>query len=115
MYTVGLDRIEGLILYSQFNKSNFEKINNIDNVYYYSNSLNSNEVKEIIFGSLLGDGKLEMPPKGVNARLGFTQGESKKDYFLSVAHSLSVLCSGKYRESSYLDKRTGKTYRSLYL
>ncbi len=52
-----------------------------------------------------------MPPKGVNARFGFTQSEFQKDYFISS--SLSNICSGKYRESSYLDKRTGKTYKSL--
>ena len=113
MYTVGLDKFEGLILYSQLNKSKIEKSNNIDNANSNSNSFNLNEIKEIIFGSLLGDGTLEMSPRSVNARLGFTQAESQKDYFLSVAHSLSGLCSSKYREISYLDKRTGKTYKSL--
>ena len=37
----------------------------------------------------------------------------QQDYFLSLLNSLSVICSGKYRESSYLDQRTGKTYRNL--
>lgn len=110
MYTVGLDQIEGLILYSQLNVAKIERINQgkTDNT-----SFNLDETKEIIFGCLLGDGKLEMPPRGVNARFGFTQSEFQKDYFISVCNSLSNICSGKYRESSYLDKRTGKTYKSL--
>jgi len=29
------------------------------------------KVKEISFGSLLGDSSLEMPPRGLNARFGF--------------------------------------------
>jgi len=71
------------------------------------------EIKEIIFGSLLGDAKLEMAPRSVNARFGFIQAEFKKDYFLSVSSSLSAVYSGKYREYSYRDKRTGKIYKSL--
>lgn len=109
MYTVGLDKIEGLILYSQLDITKIEKTDNkgkADN----KTSFNSNE---IIFGCLLGDGKLEMAPRAVNARLGFIQAESQRDYFISVANSLPGICSGKYWESSYLDKRTGKTYKSL--
>jgi hypothetical protein len=71
------------------------------------------EVKEIIFGSLLGDAKIEMPPRCLNARFGFTQSLDKKEYFLSVLNSLDEICSGKYREMSYLDQRTGKTYANL--
>jgi LAGLIDADG DNA endonuclease family len=105
MFSVGLDELENLILYSQLiaPSAKIEK----------NKPLISKEVKEIIFGSLLGDGKLELPPRGLNARFGFTQSLEKKEYFLSVLNSLSELCSGKYRESSYLDKRTGKTYTNL--
>lgn len=74
---------------------------------------NRNEVKEIIFGSLLGDAKLELPPRGLNARFGFTQSLEKKEYFLSVLNSLGDICTGKHREVSYLDDRTGKTYTNL--
>lgn len=62
---------------------------------------------------LLGDAQLEMGPRSKKARFGFTQAEHNKDYFISVANSLSNICSGKYREHSYLDKRTNKTYKSL--
>lgn len=70
-------------------------------------------IKEILFGSILGDGKIEMAPRAVNARFGFIQSEEKKEYFLFVLDKLSTLCSAKYREYSYFDKRTGKTYKSL--
>jgi hypothetical protein len=103
MFSVGLDEFENLILYSQIIAA---KLGN-------NQSFISKEVKEIIFGSLLGDAKLELPPRGINARLGFTQSLDKKDYFLSVLNSLGEICSGKYREMSYLDKRTGKTYTNL--
>ena len=39
--------------------------------------------------------------------------KSKKDYFVSVFDSLSILGLGNYRESSYIDKRTNKTYKNL--
>ena len=100
MFTVGLDEFSCLILYSQF--ASIETINNKNFIF--------NEVKEIIFGSLLGDGKLELPPRGKNARFGFTQSLDKKEYFLSVLNSLTEISTGKYREMSYLDQRTGKTY-----
>lgn len=103
MFSVGMDEFENLILYSQLIKNKIEN----------NNSFISNKIKEIIFGSLLGDGHLELPPRGLNARFGFTQSLDKKDYFLSVLNSLGEICSRKYREMSYLDKRTGKTYTNL--
>jgi len=101
MFSVGLDVSFNLILYSQV-------IVRKDN-----KPLISDKTKEIIFGSLLGDAKLELPPRGLNARFGFTQSVDKKDYFLSVLNSLEEISSKKYRETSYLNKRTGKTYTNL--
>jgi hypothetical protein len=112
MYVVGLDEFECLILYSQLNITKIETNNNKDKTDN-NMPLNLDKTKEIIFGCLLGDGKLEMPPRGLNARFGFIQAEFQRDYFLSVSDSLSSITSGKYRESSYLDKRTNKTYKSL--
>lgn len=103
MFAVGLDEFCNLILYSQLIGVKIEK-----NKPFFSN-----EVKEVLFGSLLGDGKIELPPRGLNARFGFTQSLDKKDYFLSVLNSLAEISSGKYREMFYLDKRTGKTYTNL--
>ena len=39
---------------------------------YLSNSICNDNIKEIIFGSLLGDGFLELPPRGINARFIFS-------------------------------------------
>jgi LAGLIDADG DNA endonuclease family len=103
MFSVGLDESESLFLYSQL------IIAKRDN----NKPFISNKVKEIIFGSLLGDAKIELPPRGLNARFGFTQSVDKKEYFLSVLNSLDEICSGKYREMFYLDKRTNKTYTNL--
>lgn len=101
-----------LILYSQLNITTIEKAE-LKSWADKKIGFNLTEIKEIIFGSLLGDAKLEMAPRSVNARFGFIQAEFKKDYFLSVSSSLSAVCSGKYREYSYRDKRTGKIYKSL--
>lgn len=111
MFSVGLDEFCNLILYSQLIAANLKMANKP----FISTSKNQKtaEVKEILFGSLLGDGSLEMPPRGLNARFGFVQSLDKKDYFLNVLNSLVEISSGKYREYSYLDKRTGKTYTSL--
>ena len=134
MYTVGLDKIDSLILYFQQSseedsetslsqeesnlrwerrrRGKIEKSSGpvacVGKVLPFSS-----QTKEIIFGSLLGDGKLEMPPRSKNARFGFIQAEDKRDYFISVLNSLSSISSGKYREYSYIDKRTNKTYKSL--
>lgn len=75
--------------------------------------IGNDNIKEILFGSLLGDGKLEMAPRAINARFGFIQSEKNKEYFFFFFNELSTLCSVKYREYIYLDKRTGKTYNSL--
>lgn len=111
MFSVGLDEFESLILYYQLIvplllQRQQAKIEN-------NKPFISKEVKEIIFGSLLGDAKIELPPRGLNARFGFTQSLDKKEYFLNVLNSLGEICSGKYREMSYLDKRTDKTYKNL--
>lgn len=121
MYTVGLDKLKGLILYSQESETKKKKIERKGDPFggnkVWLGKVKvmplSSETKEIIFGCLLGDGQLEMSPRSINARFGFTQAEFKRDYFISVANSLSSICSTKYREYSYLDKRTNKTYKSL--
>ena|ERR1700712_1064830 len=109
MYSVGLDVRAFFILFSQpyciTKRSGIATFKGTTEI--------TDNTREILFGSLLGDGKLEMPPRGINARFGFTQAEGQKDYFIFVCNSLSMLCSAKYREYSYVDKRTGKTYTSL--
>ena len=78
-----------------------------------SNYKNENYINQILFGCLLGDGRLEMAPRAINARFGFIQSIVNKDYFLFLLSELSPLGLTKYIEYSYLDKRTGKEYKSL--
>ena len=112
LYAVGLD---GFIPFYSFFPLNLYKANRarVASATSSADIKDTNHVKVILFGSILGDGQLEMPPRGKNARFGFTQSELKKDYFISVHSSLSLICSAKYREYSYYDKRTGKVYKTL--
>jgi hypothetical protein len=115
MYTVGLDEQLGLILYSLLfiKTANRAEDNTTFNHINLESSVLDTRFKEIIFGSLLGDGQLEMAPRAKNPRFGFTQSETQKSYFLSVLNELSIICTGKFRVNSYTDKRIGKTYSSL--
>lgn len=108
MFSVGLDELLFFILFPQ---QNIDRRSCLSTVGAIEKS--EDNIKEILFGSILGDGKLEMAPRAVNARFGFIQSEDKKEYFLFVLDKLSTICSAKYREYSYIDKRTGKRYKSL--
>lgn len=46
-------------------------------------------LKEVVFGSLLGDGSLELRNRSLNARFIFTQGLKNKEYFLYVLELFS--------------------------
>lgn len=108
MFSVGLDKLLIFIFYSQ------RKCNNKQLGFSTLVSKNNNKyLKEVLFGSLLGDGKAELCPRAKNARFGFIQGEPNKEYFLFLLNILGPLGTIKYREYSYLDKRTGKIYNSL--
>jgi len=104
MFSVGLDKLLFFILFSQAKLKRSDKAS-IEN--------KNNKIKEILFGSLLGDGKLEMAPRAINARFGFIQSEKNKDSFLFLLNELTLLGTIKYREYSYTDIRTGKIYKSL--
>jgi len=75
----------------------------------YSNE----EIKQINFGSLLGDGNLELSSRAVNARFGFIQSQKFQDYFLHLNSIFSVFCSSSYRTYTYKDPRTKKEYTNL--
>jgi hypothetical protein len=78
MFSVGLDELPvlffflNLIFYGQ--KRGITQLSEKSTVVSIENN---NKIKEILFGSLLGDGKLEMGPRAINARFGFIQGEKK--------------------------------------
>lgn len=75
----------------------------------------SNNIKEIIFGSLLGDGYLELPSKGLNARFIFSQGLSHKDYFVYLYGFFTefITPNTDYRTYTHIDKRTNIPYTTL--
>ena len=76
---------------------------------FTSKNQKTTEFKETLFGSLLGDDSLEMSSRELNTRFDFVQSLGKKDYF----KFLVKISFGKYREYSYLNKRSSKTYTSL--
>lgn len=49
--------------------------------------------RQLVWGSLLGDGSLEKPPRGVNAYFRESHSEKQKDYLLYKAELLGGLCS----------------------
>jgi hypothetical protein len=103
MFSVGLDVTNSFVLYSKL--INVKLVNN-KNCF-------SDELKQTIFGSTLGRGKLDLPPKGENVRFGLTLSLEKKDYFLSLLNIFSEINSVKFREMSDLDQRTGRIYTNL--
>ena len=100
MYTVGLDEIIFISFYI-VNSTNFYRTNEsrlfstFGFKVFYNNGNNNTEfeipklyseydIEQVIFGSLLGDGKLEKSIRSINARFGFTQSEKHFDYFLHI-------------------------------
>ena len=122
-YNMILEQIIQIIL---LNYDQIFNLNNIEGNYLLiipcairsKNSISSckyseMEIKQIIFGSLLGDGQLELLPRALNARFKFTQSLKQEPYFLMVWNILSHFSSSDYKLNAYLDERTGKIYSSL--
>lgn len=82
---------------------------------YSLNNSNSTELDQILFGSLLGDGSLQLPKRGLNAKFGFTQSLIHEEYFnhvFSIFCNLN-LCSASFKPYDYFDSRTNKIYTTL--
>lgn len=118
MYAVGLDdQMHFFIKTDLYSIGNYNLAFCLPFLHFFwvrhaSFNLNTNELREIVFGSLLRDAKLELPPRGINARFGFTQSESHSEYFYSF-YNIFFLCSAPPRTYSYLDLRSGNTYTSI--
>jgi hypothetical protein len=123
MYSIGLD-VGFFNLNSIFNynldlfvcfNSNFLYCLSSLPISFSENKDNYSEeyIKQIIFGSLLGDGKLELSPKGLNARFGFIQSIIHEKYFLFLFSIIKLYCLSNYRTYSYKDPRTGNIYITL--
>ena len=117
MFTVGMDalilKIYNLI-YITLENANY--INYITLMSVIPNkpeiSYNKN-IREILFGSLLGDGSLELPSRGKNARFIFSQSIKFEPYFLYLFSIFKIFCLNTYRSYVYKDKRNGKNYITL--
>jgi hypothetical protein len=69
-----------------------------------------NEQKEILYGTLLGDGWLETATKGRTYRFGFKQKIQQKDYVDYVYSKLNCLCKSKP-----IPNRTDYQFKTLTL
>jgi hypothetical protein len=109
LYTVGMD-----VLYIFYSYSTFKPIEeNLVFEYLSVGIITTNSLKEILFGSILGDGSLELQTRSKNARFIFTQGMKNQEYFLSVYKNFEIFVEGNGRSCGGLDKRTSKIYTTL--
>jgi hypothetical protein len=68
MYSVGLDEL--LLFLFFFSKHGYiAKRSGIATFTSEGTTESIDRTKEILFGSILGDGKLELPPRGIKARI----------------------------------------------
>jgi LAGLIDADG DNA endonuclease family len=110
--------IYGIYLYESFKKnvfSNFSRFyyitnNNLDKIITIPKIYNINEIEQVIFGSLLGDGHLEKQTRNVNVRFCLTQSESNYEYFIHLWGIITQVSPCSYNSYSYSDKRTKKIY-----
>jgi hypothetical protein len=119
MFTVGMDVLTLIINLSYLFYIPFENVNSA-NIFLLMLSIpikpeiaEDNNIKEILFGSLLGDGSLELPARGKNARFIFSQSNKYKPYFLHMFLLLNLFCSNSFKSYDYKDKRTNKMYTTL--
>ena len=74
----------------------------------------SEETRQVLLGSLLGDGSLRLEKKGINAYFREVHSTRQKDYLLWKKECLKCF-DPKVKEGKIFDYRTGKTYSSILL
>lgn len=97
----------------QFKKLNLFSISIIRNYSSLGNDL-TNYQKEAIIGLILGDLHISKVKKTYNARLMFKQGLKNCNYIIHLFYLFSDYCISIPKIKSYFDKRTNKTYYSIY-
>lgn len=102
MFSVGLDKLKYNIYTNIKLRIRLYNTNKADNL---------NIIKQIIFGSLLGDAQTTMENRSLKARFSFTQSIIHDLYFLSFFEHFKEFCGTSFRLVSYFDKRTSKTYK----
>jgi hypothetical protein len=97
MFTVGMDVLTLIINLSYLFYIPFENVNSA-NIFLLMLSIpikpeiaEDNNIKEILFGSLLGDGSLELPARGKNARFIFSQSNKYKPYFFTYVFIIKFI------------------------
>ena len=71
------------------------------------------QIKDVIVGSLLGDGDIEKRGRQLNGRFKITQSSKNKEYINCVFEFFFFYCSTPLRLYTYQDKRTNIDYSSL--
>ena len=74
----------------------------------------NDEIKQILLGSILGDGGLQLHFNGVNACFRETHSLKQQDYLLWKAKHLRTF-NVKSRKEKVYDKRTNKYYSRIYI
>lgn len=82
MYAVGLDNIYLFTL-----------LPSILAPYSTLSPVVTNELNEVLFGCMLGDGQLTMEKRSTNARFSFIQSTINSDYFHSLAKLFAAFCN----------------------
>jgi hypothetical protein len=80
-----------------------------------ANFSNNNELDQILFGSLLGDGWLQISKGSLNATFMFAQSTIHEEYFMhvfNIFHKFN-LCSANFSLYSQFEPRTNETYKHL--
>jgi hypothetical protein len=72
------------------------------------------ETKQLLIGSILGDGKLQIQKNGLNANFSEIHSKKQKEYILWKKEFLECF-QPKIKEYKILDKRTNKEYPSVVL
>ncbi len=115
LFTVGLDK-KNLVSTSRL----FSGLHSFFSLHIVGSPISTEpaepnfELKQVIFGSLLGDGSLELSPRSVNPRFTFCQSSTHKDYFILIFNFFSPFCKSLYNSYVSHDKRTNKLYTTLY-
>ena len=119
IFAVGLDVLYNLSTYitehSLFETELILSSTFLTSLRSYSINNSLDETREVIVGSLLGDGDIELRGRDINGRFKIIQSTKHKDYFLMLVEIFSQFCSTPHRSYTYLDSRTNKEYSSLTL
>ena len=90
-------------------------ISNMNNQKIELEEFNIDEdVKQVLLGSLLGDGSLQIPKEGKNAFYREIHSQKQKEYIIWKNNFLKFFDT-RFHEYSFYDKRTNKTYYSVLL